>query len=283
MYEYGVAGGDIRQKYLAEYLAQAGYSVFCYGVESDTCARTDNIEELTGNVRNLVLPVPITKDGKNLHAVNVYKKTRMEDMIKSIPPCTTVFAGSVNKCIRKMFMDRGIKIYDYLEDKYVLYMNSAATAEGTIAEMICHSKTMLEGKRVLVLGYGNCARPIVARLIGMGAKVTVCVRNVRKQNEIQCKGIRCINFQYMSNEIGKYEYIVNTVPAMVIDRNLLLEVDKNTLIIDIASAPGGVDIKEAGRQGINCVHSLGIPGRYCPAAMAKAYSEYILRVSAKHV
>ncbi len=282
MYEYGVAGGDIRQKYLAEYLVLAGYSVFCYGVESELCTKTDNIEEMVTNVKNLILPVPLTKDGKNLHAVNVYKKTNIKHMIDVIPDNTTVFAGCVKAGVREMFNKRNIRLYDYLDDWRVLYMNSVATAEGTIAQMICYSKEMLEDKNVLVLGYGNCGVPIASKLIAMGTNVTVCVRDDMKRKKIQAEGIRCIKFDDMSNEIKKYEYIVNTVPAMVIDRNLLLEVNENVLIIDIASAPGGVNIKAAEKMGINCIHSLGIPGKYCPAAMAEAYGEYILRVSAKH-
>ena len=49
MYDFGIIGGDIRQMYIAEYLADAGYSVFCYGVENMDKNNAKNMEEVFEN------------------------------------------------------------------------------------------------------------------------------------------------------------------------------------------------------------------------------------------
>ena len=44
--------------------------------------------------------------------------------------------------------------------------------------------------------------------------------------------------------------------------------NKNTLIIDVASKPGGVDFEYAKRNGYKVIHALGIPGKIAPRTAA---------------
>ena len=39
---------------------------------------------------------------------------------------------------------------------------------------------------------------------------------------------------------------------------------KNALLIDLASAPGGVDYDEAEKMGIKTIHALSLPGKVAP-------------------
>ena len=45
--------------------------------------------------------------------------------------------------------------------------------------------------------------------------------------------------------------------------------DKDTLVIDIASLPGGVDFNEAKENNIKTLHLLGIPGLIAPESSAE--------------
>ena len=56
---------------------------------------------------------------------------------------------------------------------------------------------------------------------------------------------------------------------MVLDSNLLKCVGRDTIIIDIASAPGGVDFECAKRFGINASLCLSLPGKYSPQTSGK--------------
>ena len=85
MYDFGIIGGDIRQMYIAEYLADAGYSVFCYGVENMDKNNAKNMEEVFEKSEMIIAPVPYSKDGKNLFLRNSYKRIENWQFASMIP------------------------------------------------------------------------------------------------------------------------------------------------------------------------------------------------------
>ena len=42
--------------------------------------------------------------------------------------------------------------------------NAIATAEGAIAQLICHSPYNIEGAKIIVTGYGYCGKAIAKKL-----------------------------------------------------------------------------------------------------------------------
>ncbi len=59
-----------------------------------------------------------------------------------------------------------------------------------------------------------------------------------------------------------YDLIFNTVPHIIFDPKMLLRCVKNTVIIDLASEPGGVDFKFAEKIGITAIQALALPGKF---------------------
>jgi len=55
----------------------------------------------------------------------------------------------------------------------------------------------------------------------------------------------------------------------------LKKVNSNTLIIDLASKPGGIDFKAAEALGIKAMHTLSLPGKYSPESAAEYIEEAI--------
>ena len=51
---------------------------------------------------------------------------------------------------------------------------------------------------------------------------------------------------------------------MVFDAHTLARTAVNALVIDLASAPGGVDYEAAKRLSIKAVHALSLPGKAAP-------------------
>ena len=51
---------------------------------------------------------------------------------------------------------------------------------------------------------------------------------------------------------------------MIFDKDLLMNTDRNTLIIDLASAPGGVDFEAAHKFRLDAVRALSLPGKCAP-------------------
>ena len=62
---------------------------------------------------------------------------------------------------------------------------------------------------------------------------------------------------------------------MVFDRDTLSSAARNALVIDLASAPGGVDFDEAGRMGIKAIHALSLPGKTSPVTAGEIIKKTI--------
>ncbi|MBJ8192724.1 dipicolinate synthase subunit A, partial [Bacillus cereus] len=60
------------------------------------------------------------------------------------------------------------------------------------------------------------------------------------------------------------DLIFNTIPSMIITAQILSKLPLSTVIIDLASAPGGCDFRYAEKRGIKAVLAPGLPGIVAP-------------------
>ena len=72
-----------------------------------------------------------------------------------------------------------------------------------------------------------------------------------------------------------YDVIFNTVPAWVIDESVVKELSPSTLIIDLASAPGGIDRDLAQKCGIKVIWALSLPGKTSPVTAGKIIAQTV--------
>ena len=55
-------------------------------------------------------------------------------------------------------------------------------------------------------------------------------------------------------------------------------IKKDTLLIDLASNPGGIDKNEAKDKGLKLIHALGLPGKIAPVSSAKFIKKIIYEI-----
>lgn len=173
-----------------------------------------------------------------------------------------------------------LKFYEYMADDATAYKNSVATAEGVIAETIIRSDININGSNCLITGYGRCARIIADRFKALNSNVTIIERTGHKRAQARAYGYNAIDFNPDNssdyyNDFNKYDYVINTVPQMVVDKHMLERFNRNVTIIDIASKPGGVDYDYCKKNNINAVNALGLPGKYSPKTSAWILYEVI--------
>ena len=173
-----------------------------------------------------------------------------------------------------------LKFYEYMADDAIAYKNSVATAEGVIAETIIRSDININGSNCLITGYGRCARIIAYRFKALNSNVTIIERTGHKRAQARAYGYNAIDFNPDNssdyyNDFNKYDYVINTVPQMVVDKHMLERFNRNVTIIDIASKPGGVDYDYCKKNNINAVNALGLPGKYSPKTSAGILYEVI--------
>ena len=143
--------------------------------------------------------------------------------------------------------------------------NAAATAEGAVEIAMREYDRTICGSRCLVTGFGRIGKALAWALRGLGASVSVSARKPADLAWIEVYGYTPVK----SDEICRgenYDIIFNTVPAMVFSESVLSRIHPSTLMIDLASMPGGIDFDAARKRGLRTVHALSLPGKTAPRA-----------------
>lgn len=147
-----------------------------------------------------------------------------------------------------------------LKNEDFIYKNSILTAEGLIAYLISHRRLPLYQSRVLVLGFGHCAKPIIEDLVGFKTKVDVALRDKSKYQEVEMLKGKPLSLTNI--KLDNYDIVINTIPMNVISHQHIDNVLPSTMIVDIASYPYGLDHHYAISKGLNCQILPSIPCKY---------------------
>lgn len=275
-----VIGGDLRQVHLANYLCDRGHSVITYGIDSAAlsrgCIQTASFSSLMRPESHVVLPLPVTRDGSNLFLTGGDAPVSIEEFKAQLHPSNTVFGGVIPPGLARDLDALHVPYYDLMGDSAVAIRNGIATAEGAIAHAIMESDVTLHAAPTLVLGYGRCGKVLADKLKGMGADVTICTRNPIDLALGESLGYQILPFSKLKRNVGKYQFLFNTIPAPVLDAGVLDKVRGRAVIIDIASVPGGTDFNYAKKLGINAKLCLGIPGKTAARSSGEILASAIL-------
>lgn len=249
-YHFLILGDEPRQKYLAELLTARGHVV----MQAE--------EYLPGYHDAVLLPVPQTKK-------------YLEENANRLQKGQIVYGCNFPPELESQCSERGIAFVDYMKAEGVSSRNAVATAEGAVAEALQGACVTLSESRCLVAGYGCCGEVLAERLLSLKAQVTVMERKEEKRARARGLGCQAVSFNRPAEELGTYDYIFNTVPSRVFTAEILSRVKRDVRIIDIASAPGGVDFDFCQKKGIQAKLCLGLPGKYAPKSSAGILVEVI--------
>lgn len=263
----------MRQELLLNELRKKASCIrFGVGVEGD---KATTLELAVSLAENLLLPIPMCK-GNRLNIQQQEIEVTKEDVLKYLRAGQRIFAGCIDKVWAQRAREKGAVCYDYMEEKTIAIYNSIATAEGTIAEILQTYPQNLHGTKVLVLGFGTCARTLAAKLKALSAVVCIAARSENALMEAYANGFEAVKLEKISEVLKEYPVIINTIPARVITKNELLCADRETTIYEIASFPYGVDMDAASELGITVRICPALPAKYAPVSSARILKQYIL-------
>ena len=72
--------------------------------------------------------------------------------------------------------------------------------------------------------------------------------------------------------------VVNTIPAPVLTEPVLAALRPGSLIVDLASKPGGTDFAAAQRLGCKAIHALSLPAACAPDTAGEAVARTVLTI-----
>lgn len=272
---FGVIGGDERMRYLAASIAADGYPVCAYGFENSGPIRgvaETSLPDLVKRSAVILLPLPATRDGETLLAPFAAEPIRLNDDFAAQLCNRTVYGGMIQKLTASSAIWKEIEPEDYYRREELAVGNAIATAEGAVAAAVREYPGTINGASCLVTGLGRIGKNLTLLLHAMGAHVFVAARKKSDLMFARSLGAEPLTYREITR---RFDIIFNTVPARVIGAPVLAQQDADTLILELASAPGGIDRESAARLQVRVVEALSLPGRVAPKTAAEYIKEAV--------
>ena len=246
MKSFAIIGGDLRQTTLASSLQEDGYQVVIYGFDKDMDYKCFNMAEnldyaLSRDV--VVLPVPVSSDGRKINAPFSNHDIPVDDIISGVTPDSIVLGGRVSDYMMKQLEHKEVRCIDYLEREELAIKNAIPTAEGAVQIAMEETPTTIWGSKCLVIGYGRIGRTLSSMLKGLGAEVCVSARKYSDLAWIEACGCKSRIRGAINTEFANFYIFFTPVPSMVINKATLTRISPGALVIDLASKPGGAGTK----------------------------------------
>jgi dipicolinate synthase subunit A len=280
-----VIGGDDREIFLVPELQKCGAKIIGLGLEKsplgDSIEHAKSFTEIIPKADALILPMFGTDERGLIKAK--YSNSPIilnNEVLESIPPGVPLFIGWARTALISAAEKMNIDLVEIANRNEMVILNSIPSAEGAVQMAMEATTITIHSSESFVLGLGRCGMTLVNLLKGMGARVTCVARKPSDQARAVEMGVRSIGFPDLEKEINRAEIVFNTVPALILGRDLLNKMSRETVIIDIASIPGGIDFEYAQMLGIKAQLAPGLPGIVAPKTagkmLAKLYPPLIL-------
>jgi dipicolinate synthase subunit A len=265
-----VIGGDARQLEVIRKLTELdaklsliGFDQLDHGFTGATKVQIDEID--FSDLDAIILPVHGTNLEGQVDTVFSNEKVFLtEEMLLKTPKHCTIYSGISNSYLEQLMKAANRKHVQLFERDDVAIYNSIPTVEGTIMMVIQHTDFTIHGSRVAVLGLGRVGMSVARTFSALGAKVKVGARRSEHIARITEMGLYPFHLKDLEKEVTDIDVCINTIPHLVVTASVISKMPAHTLIIDLASKPGGTDFRYAEKRGIKALLAPGLPGIVAP-------------------
>ncbi|MBE7036079.1 MAG: dipicolinate synthase subunit DpsA [Ruminococcaceae bacterium] len=280
---FTVVGGDTRSIEAANRLYSLGFRVKVFAFResvlfSNGITVAKSLREAINDSDYILLPLPYTTNGETLNTPLFNQTLLLSDVFTHLDSSQTVFAGKTDEELQKKLQAKGILYYDYATRDEFAVLNAVPTAEGAIEIALRKTPYTLNDSECLILGYGRIAKMLLRILQGFDARITVAARRKSDLAWISSFGARALPINDIKRYIHQFKIVFNTVPHLILTKDILLFAEQKPLIIDLASRPGGVDFDAAKEMNIETVHALSLPGKVAPTTAGHIICDTILNI-----
>lgn len=213
----------------------------------------------------VICPIPFSKDNKNINGTNIsidYLIEKLKDSKK------TLVSGVINSNVMDKLRENNIDVIDIMQCEEFSIKNAAATSEGAIKKAIEMTEYTLNNSNILILGYGRIGKCLSRNLEGFGANIYCEARKLKDIALIKTMGYNEVDLVNLDKVLPDMDIIFNTIPTLILDKERVGKLKSNACVIDLASAPGGVDFEELYKRKINTCWYLAVPSKDSPYSAA---------------
>ena len=269
-------GGDLRSFFLAKILSKEKYEVKLYGFDKlENFKECEKYDEMIRTSNNIVLPIPFSKDNQYVNMPFSDKNIAIREIFYYLEN-KTIFVGNIHQELKEELHRKHNQVVDFMKKEEFAILNAIPTAEATIDIILKNTKKILQNSNCLIMGFGRIGKVLAYKLRGLCAKVTCMITNEVEKAWAVAYGYETIkieNLQKNCTKLKQYDIIINTIPKTILKEELK-EIKKETLVIDLASKPYGIDRKIAEQENLNFIEALGLPRKISTDNISKIHECY---------
>ncbi|WP_339063207.1 dipicolinate synthase subunit DpsA [Tepidibacillus marianensis] len=263
-------GGDARQLEVIKKCIEMDATVTLIGFDNlDSKFLGVHLHELEANVFKdvdaIVLPIVGTDGEGNVESIFSQNKLVLtkEDLVQ-LPKTSKIYTGMAKDYLRNISIDLKIELVELLNRDDVAIYNSIPTVEGTLMMAIQNTDFTIHGSNAVVLGFGRTGVTLARVLKALGAHVLVGARRPEHMARIYEMGFVPFYVNDLGEHVSDVDLLFNTIPEMIVTAKVIAKLPHHSLIIDLASKPGGTDFRYAEKRGIKAILAPGLPGIVAP-------------------
>ncbi len=266
-----IVGGDLRFVRLAKILYEQGFDTWVYALSHPDIpigVRVAKSLEDISTCNYVVGPIPFSRDGKNLFTPLSNNCISVEMFMEymTVPfLCLSVLKPTLINALNA----RGLNYIDLMQMDEIATLNAIPTAEGAIQYAMQNSEITIDDSKCIVLGFGRCGKILAHRLKGLGANVHVEARSTKDLAFIEAYDYIPVPLEDLKKHLWKFDFIFNTIPVQILDSSHIDACSLASIYIELASAPGGIDLNYCASRGIHYVPAPSLPGKVAPKTAAK--------------
>lgn len=175
-------------------------------------------------------------------------RTPLAELLRAAKPGALALGGRLSAQAKQIAQEAGVELVDYFAREELTIRNAIPTAEGCLAILLRQRKRTLWGSGVLVTGFGPVGQALGPRLAALAGVAPA------------------------------FDTVVNTIPAVVLTEPVLAALRPGSLIVDLASRPGGTDFAAARRLGLTALHALSLPAACAPETAGEFVAQTVCEI-----
>ncbi|WP_156291671.1 dipicolinate synthase subunit DpsA [Oceanobacillus salinisoli] len=279
-----IIGGDNRYLEVIDKLAANEIRVFLAGFEqlsfeNSFISHREIIEVDFSKIDAILLPVAGTDSEGNIETTYTDKQLKLpKQRLHETPEHCVIYTGIANDYLENAAKTANRKLIRLFTRDDIAIYNSIPTAEATLKLAIEETDVTIHGSNIIIIGFGRIGITLARVFAALGANVTVAARKSAHFARINEMGINSIATEKIDKVISGMDICINTVPHLIIDTNIIDNMEASSLIIDLASKPGGTDFDYAEKKGVKTIHALGLPGKTAPRTAGEIIGGVLLEL-----
>ena len=262
-----VVAGDRREQEIARQAALIGATVKAFGFPWPDAGiqgvhRSTSAADAMRDAHVALFPIPgIAPDGALFAPASPERIILTREVLAGLCVPRHIILGWADPHLKAHGEALGIAFHEYEWDKDLMLLRGPAIVEGMLRVIIENTDITIHKSNVCVVGQGTIGLLVTRTLIALGATVHVAARNKVQRAEAHASGAIAHELEDLAALAPSLDTLISSVPAQIVDRDVLARLPKHALLVDLAAPPGGIDRDAAKDLGLKFIWARGMGSR----------------------